>query len=137
MNIVETLWKVIKEKNAKLLIVDSITGNFRKDYTGRGELATRQQNLNVHLRTLQRVAEVFNLAIYITNQVMSRPDILFGDPTRPIGGHVLGHFSTHRVYLRKSKGNTRIARMIDSPNLPEGECVFMITPEGIKDPKEK
>jgi len=137
MNLVETLWKIIKEKNAKLLIVDSITGNFRKDYIGRGELATRQQNLNVHLRTLQRVAEVFNLAIYITNQVMSRPDILFGDPTRPIGGHILGHFSTHRVYLRKSKGITRIARMIDSPNLPEGECVFTITPEGIKDPKEK
>jgi len=133
----EGAWKLIKEKNVNLLIVDSVTSNFRAEYSGRGELATRQQNLNVHLRTLQRLAEVFNIAIYITNQVMSRPDILFGDPTVPIGGHILGHFSTHRLYLRKSKADTRIARVIDSPSLPEGETVFRITPEGIKDPEEK
>jgi DNA repair protein RadA len=136
-SLAEGAWKLIKEKNVKLLIVDSVTSNFRAEYYGRGELATRQQNLNIHLRTLQKLAEVFNVAVYITNQVMSRPDILFGDPTVPIGGHILGHFSTHRLYLRKSKGDTRIARMVDSPNLPEGEIIFRITPEGIKDPEEK
>jgi len=133
----EKVGEMIKEKNVKLVIVDSVTSNFRADYLGRGTLAERQQKLNRHLHTLQRLADVYNVAVYITNQVMARPDILFGDPTAPIGGHILGHFSTHRVYVRKSKANRRIARVIDSPNLPEAETVFLITPEGIKDPEEE
>ncbi|MEM5778023.1 MAG: DNA repair and recombination protein RadA [Candidatus Aenigmatarchaeota archaeon] len=137
MVLAEKAGELIKEKNVKLLIVDSVTSNFRADFLGRGELATRQQKLNRHLHTLQRLADVYNIAVYITNQVMARPDILFGDPTAPIGGHVLGHFSTHRLYLRKSKADTRIARVVDSPNLAEGETVFRITPEGIRDPEEK
>ena len=133
----EKIGEMIKEKNVKLVIVDSVTSNFRADYIGRGTLADRQQKLNRHLHTLQRLSDVYNVAVYITNQVMARPDILFGDPTVPIGGHILGHFSTHRVYVRKSKANRRIARVIDSPNLPEAETVFLITPEGIKDPEEE
>jgi DNA repair protein RadA len=137
MLLAEKANELIKERDVKLLIVDSVTSNFRADFTGRGELALRQQKLNRHLHTLQRLADVHNIAVYITNQVMARPDILFGDPTTPIGGHILGHFSTHRLYLRKSRGNTRIARIVDSPSLPEGETVFLITPEGIRDPKGK
>lgn len=137
MLLVEKAGEFIKEKNIKLIIVDSITALFRVDFSGRGELAARQQKLNRHLHTLQRLADVYNIAIYMTNQVMSRPDILYGDPTAPIGGHIMGHFSTYRIYVRKSKGETRIGRMIDSPNLPEGECVFCIKPAGIRDPDEK
>jgi len=137
MVLADSLGELIKEKNVKLVIIDSVTSNFRADYSGRGELATRQQRLNRHLHTLQKLTDVFNVAVYITNQVMSRPDILYGDPTRPIGGHILGHFSTHRIYVRKSKGNTRIARMVDSPNLPESETVFKINESGILDPEEK
>jgi DNA repair protein RadA len=133
----ERAGELIKENNIKLLVVDSVTSLFRSDYLGRGELAPRQQKLNRHLHTLQRLSEVYNLAVYVTNQVMARPDILFGDPTVPIGGHVLAHQAGTRLYLRKSKGDTRIARMVDSPNLPEGEIVFRITTEGIKDPEEK
>ena len=133
----EKIGEMIKEKNVKLVIVDSVTSNFRADFIGRGTLADRQQKLNRHLHSLQRLSDVYNVAIYITNQVMARPDILFGDPTVPIGGHILGHFSTHRVYVRKSKANTRIARVIDSPNLPEAETVFLITTDGIKDPEEE
>jgi DNA repair protein RadA len=137
MIMADKIGEMVKDKNIKLVIVDSVTSNFRADFSGRGELAARQQKLNRHLHTLQRLADVYNVAVYITNQVMARPNILFGDPTAPIGGHVLGHFSTHRLYVRKSKGNTRIARMIDSPNLPAGEAVFIISPEGIRDPEEK
>jgi DNA repair protein RadA len=136
MVLTEKLGEMIKEKGIKLVVVDSVTSNFRADFVGRGTLADRQQHLNRHLHTLQRLADVYDVAIYITNQVMARPDVLFGDPTTPIGGHILGHFSTHRVYVRKSKANRRIARVIDSPNLAEGEAVFLITPEGIKDPEE-
>ncbi|MFQ6020410.1 MAG: DNA repair and recombination protein RadA [Candidatus Aenigmatarchaeota archaeon] len=135
--LVEKAGDIIREKNVKLLVIDSVTSLFRADYLGRGTLATRQQKLNRHLHTLQRLGDVYNIAVYITNQVMARPDILFGDPTAPIGGHIIGHFSTYRIYVRKSKGDTRIARMIDSPNLPEGECVFSIKPEGIRDPNGK
>jgi len=121
------------EKNAKLLVVDSVTSHFRAEYTGRGTLAARQQKLNKHLHHLQRGAEVNNMAVYITNQVMARPDAFFGDPTTPVGGHVLAHVPQTRCYLRKSKGERRICRLVDSPNLPEGEAVFTITKEGIQD----
>lgn len=124
---------VIKTQNVKLLIVDSLMSHFRSDYTGRGELAPRQQKLNRHLHSLQKIADVNNIAVYVTNQVMARPDILFGDPTAAIGGHVLGHASTFRMYLRKSKQNKRIARLIDSPSLPEGEAIFTVTEKGIED----
>ena len=124
---------ILKQGKVKVIIVDSVTSAFRADYTGRGTLANRQQKLNRHLHHLQKLADIYNLAIYLTNQVMSRPDILFGDPTAPIGGHILGHQATFRVYLRKSKGEKRIARLIDSPCLPEGETVFRVLPEGIRD----
>ncbi|MFX0117373.1 MAG: DNA repair and recombination protein RadA, partial [Candidatus Hodarchaeota archaeon] len=75
-----------------------------------------------------------NVAVFITNQVMSRPDVYFGDPTQPVGGHILAHVPQTRLYLRRSKGNRRICRLIDSPHMPEGEAVFLITREGIKDP---
>jgi DNA repair protein RadA len=80
-----------------------------------------------------RFGDVNNAAIVVTNQVQSKPDAFFGDPTRPIGGHIVGHTATFRLYLRKSKGEKRIARLVDSPNLPEGEAIFSVTTEGLKD----
>jgi DNA repair protein RadA len=117
----------------RLIVVDSLTAHFRAEYLGRGELAPRQQLLNKHLHELLRFADTYNAAVLATNQVSSRPDILFGDPTRPIGGNIVAHAATYRVYLRKSKPPKRIARLIDSPNLPEGEAVFSVTGEGVRD----
>jgi DNA repair protein RadA len=125
--------ELIKENNVKLIIIDSMMSHFRSDYTGRGELQPRQSKLNRHLHALQKMADVYNVAVYITNQVMARPDMMFGDPTIHIGGHIIGHASTYRIYLRKSKQSTRIARLIDSPNLPEAESVFKLTENGIED----
>ncbi len=133
MLLAEKAEEIIKEKNVGLIVVDSLTSHFRSDYSGRGMLSDRQQKLNRHMHTLQRISDIHNLAIIVTNQVMSRPDFFFGDPTAPIGGHIVGHCSTFRVYLRKSKGGKRIARLIDSPNLPEGEAIFTVTKEGIRD----
>ena len=79
------------------------------------------------------LADKYKLAVYITNQVMDNPGILFGDPTTPIGGNILAHAATTRLYLKKSKEEKRIVRLVDSPNMPEGECVIKITPNGIKD----
>ena len=133
MFLIEKAGETISEKKIKLLIIDSLTSHFRADYTGRGELAPRQQKLNRLLHNLQRLADSQNVAVFVTNQVLANPAILFGDPTMPIGGHVLAHQATYRVYLRKSSGEKRIARMMDSPNLPPGECVFKITPDGVRD----
>ncbi|HPO88220.1 DNA repair and recombination protein RadA [Methanothrix sp.] len=121
------------EHPVRLLIVDSVTAHFRAEYVGRGTLADRQQKLNKHLHDLMRFADLNNALILVTNQVMAKPDTFFGDPTKPVGGHVLGHTATFRVYLRKSKGDKRIARLVDSPNLPDGEAVFSVTMEGLRD----
>ncbi|MFW9993535.1 MAG: DNA repair and recombination protein RadA [Candidatus Odinarchaeota archaeon] len=119
--------------NIKLIVIDSLTSHFRAEYTGRGELASRQQKLNRHIHRLLRTAEVCDLAVVVTNQVSTKPDTFFEDPTVPIGGHIVGHTTHLRLYLRKGKANSRIARVYDSPNLPEREAVFTITEEGIGD----
>ena len=131
--LVEKAMDLAKEMKVRLLIVDSLTSHFRAEYVGRGALAERQQVLNRHMHDLLNFATLNNAAIVVTNQVAAKPDAFFGDPTRPIGGHIVGHTATFRVYLRKGKAGKRIARLIDSPNLPEGEAVFMVTEDGIKD----
>ncbi|MEM3453275.1 MAG: DNA repair and recombination protein RadA [Candidatus Hadarchaeum sp.] len=131
--IAEKAEEVVERENIRLIVVDSVTAQFRAEFTGRETLALRQQKLNRHLMTLHRIADLHDLAVFVTNQVQARPDIFFGDPTKPIGGHILAHSATTRIYLRKSKEQRRIARIFDSPNLPEREAVFRITEQGIKD----
>lgn len=135
MAIVDELFDLVKKDNVKLVIVDSVTSHFRAEFPGRENLAMRQQLLNRHLHQLMRLAEIYNVAVVITNQVMARPDVFYGDPTQAVGGHVLGHAPGIRVYLKKSRGNRRIARVVDAPHLPEGETVFAITEWGIRDPE--
>ena len=119
--------------NVKLLIVDSLTAHFRAEFVGRGTLAERQQKINKHMHTLQKIADMYNVCVYVTNQVMAKPDAFFGDPTQAIGGHIVGHASTFRIYLRKGRKGSRVAKLIDSPNLPETECNFSVESEGLKD----
>ena len=133
MLLVEKATEMAQEKKVKLMIVDSLTSHFRAEYVGRGTLAERQQKLNRHMHDLLNFATLNNAVIAVTNQVAAKPDAFFGDPTRPIGGHIVGHTATFRVYLRKGKAGKRIARLIDSPNLPEGEAVFMVSENGVTD----
>ncbi len=136
MAIVDELFTLVPKENVKLVIIDSVTSHFRAEYPGRENLATRQQKLNKHLHQLVRLAEAYNIAVVVTNQVMARPDVFYGDPTQAVGGHVLAHTPGVRVQLRKAKGNRRIAKIVDAPHLPEGEAVFVIVDEGIRDPEE-
>ncbi|MFB6283369.1 MAG: DNA repair and recombination protein RadA [Halobacteria archaeon] len=115
-----------------LLCVDSLTAHFRAEYVGRGELANRQQKLNKHMHDILRVADLHNAAAVVTNQVQSNPDNMFGDPTKPVGGNILGHTSTFRIYIRKSKKDKRIIKLVDAPNLPDGESVLRIKEAGLK-----
>lgn len=125
--------EIVEEEDVRLLVVDTLTGLFRAEYVGRESLVERQQKLGQHLLTLHRIADLKNVAVLVTNQVQANLDALVGESTQPIGGHVLGHSATNRIYLRKSRGPRRVARVVDSPELPEGEAVFRITEGGIRD----
>jgi DNA repair protein RadA len=133
MLLAERAAEICRDFPIRLIVVDSLTAHFRAEFVGRGTLADRQQKLNRHMHDLQRLAGINNAACVVTNQVSAKPDAFFGDPTRPIGGHIVGHTSTFRIYLRKSKGGKRICRLVDSPHLPEGEAVVNVTEDGIRD----
>jgi len=126
--------KVIQENKVKLIIVDSLTAHFRSEYLGREMLAERQQKLNSHLHRLVRLSRAFNACAVVTNQVMSRPDQFFAMAVEAVGGHIVSHTSHTRIFLRRTaSGPVRICRLISSPYLPEGERIFKIPEEGIKD----
>lgn len=132
--LLEKVGEMIKKgEPIKLVIIDSLTAHFRAEFSGRGQLADRQQKLNRYLHDLMKLAETYNLAVYVTNQVMANPAQMFGDPTTAIGGNIVGHASTFRIYLRRGKKGSRVAKLIDSPNLPENEAIFFVSEKGLGD----
>jgi DNA repair protein RadA len=136
--LVDNADEIVKDNNIRLIIVDSLVSHFRSEYLGREMLAERQQKLNKHMHKLIRLARAFNAVAIVTNQVMAKPDVFFGEAVYPVGGHIVAHTSHTRVYLRKSaRGPVRIARLVSSPYLPEGEAIFKITENGIEDATEE
>ncbi len=134
MLLLEKVQEMIKNgEPIKLMIIDSLTAHFRAEFAGRGQLADRQQKLNRYMHDLMKLAETHNLAVYVTNQVMANPAQMFGDPTTAIGGNIVGHASTYRMYLRRGKQGSRVAKLIDSPNLPDNEAVYFVTDAGVVD----
>ncbi|XP_057290452.1 DNA repair protein RAD51 homolog A-like [Hydractinia symbiolongicarpus] len=130
---------MMSESRYALVIVDSATALYRTDYSGRGELSARQMHLARFLRTLLRLADEYGVAVVMTNQVVAQVDgasMFQSDPKKPIGGHIMAHASTTRLYLRKGRGETRICKIYDSPCLPEAEAMFAINPDGIGDSKD-
>jgi DNA repair protein RadA len=137
--IIQNLGKSIQEYKARLVIVDSIISLHRAEFTGRGTLADRQQRLNIMLHKLIRLAEIYNIAIVVTNQVQSQPDNFLGgsgDALRATGGNIMGHASTYRILLRKA-GRDRIAIMLDSPWHAYDQTRFTISERGVQDVEEK
>lgn len=135
MLLAEKVESLISEqsKNVRLVVVDSLTSHFRAEFIGRGTLAERQQKLNRHMHQLSKIGSSYNICVYVTNQVMAKPDQFFGDPTTSIGGHIVGHASTFRIYLRKGRKGSRVAKLIDAPNLADGEVCFEVTTDGLRD----
>ncbi len=136
--IVEEMGSIIEgdegQDKAKLLIVDSIMSNLRLEYAGRANLSDRQVALSPHIKHLSRTAEIYNIAVLITNQVLKDPSAgSYSDPTKPVGGMPLAHTSTHRIYLKKSgtKGKI-IAILVDSPNNAKTEGILMLSRKGIE-----
>ena len=135
MLLVEKIGDLIANEQlpVKLVVIDSLMSHFRSDFPGRGMLADRQQKLNRHIHDMIKLAHKYDVAVYVTNQVMAKPDVFFGDPTIAVGGHVVSHGTTYRIYVRKGKKGTRVAKMVDSPMHPEAEAIFQITEQGIRD----
>ncbi len=124
------------DNNCSLLIIDSAMSLYRTDYAGRGELSARQVHLGRFLRMLMRLADEYRVAVVITNQVFAQVDgacaMFASDTKKPVGGHIMAHASTTRLYLRE----TRICKIYDSPSLPESEAMFAISEKGIIDAEE-
>ena len=126
--------EIIKKNNIKLIVIDSLTSHFRSEYLGREMLAERQQKLNKHMHRLARLARAFNAIAVVTNQVLAKPDQFFTIAVEAVGGHIVAHTSHTRVFIRRTtSGPVRIARLVSSPYLPEGERLFKITENGIED----
>jgi len=135
MGTINALSDVLLEKKPRLVIIDGSIGQFREEYLGRGTLADRQNQIARLMTHLKNISFYFKCTVLYTNQVMSDPSIMFGDPTKPIGGNVVGHAATYRIYFKKS-GRKHIARMVDSPEHPQGDAPFALDAKGISDVKE-
>ena len=134
LQIVNEADSLLKTENVRLIIIDSIASHFRSEYHGKEQLIERQQKIMAHAEKLQKYADSYDLAIITTNQVLASIDnYLAGKVAEPALGYAWGHRPQTRIWLRKQKGNVRIARIIDSPELPEKEATFYITDEGITD----
>jgi meiotic recombination protein DMC1 len=139
MQILTPLVAKMVEEKFSLIIVDSIMALFRVDFSGRGELAERQQKLGKLMAQLTKIAEQFNVAIFITNQVTADPgggSTFMADPKKPVGGHILAHASTTRLYLRKGRAEQRICKIFDSPSVPEADAIYSLSDGGIIDAKD-
>lgn len=134
--LVKQLYSLCPEKNVKLIIVDSILGHLRAEYIGRGTLAARQDQLKDILQHLLKVALSTKTTVVYTNQILSDPGQMYGNPDRPAGGNIMEHAAGTRLFLRKGRQDTRIAKLIDSLSLPEGEAPFVIDEYGIRDTEE-
>ena len=133
--IIQEAGSVIEDNHVKLILVDSAVAHYRAEFLGRATLSERQQRLNKFMHILVRIAETYDLAVLVTNQIQASPDAYFGDAVRPTGGNVVAHTSTYRIYLKRS-GKNRIARMVDSPYHAEREIVFTLSERGISDVTE-
>lgn len=133
-NIHDILALLEKDNTIKLLIVDSIISHYRSEYVGRESLPSRQHHLYKSLRMLANIAETYDIAAVITNQIQSFPD--WSDSVynmNSTGGNVIAHASKYRVQFVRNHIFHGRAKMVNSPCNPPTEEKFMISELGICD----
>ena len=132
---------MMAEARFALIIVDSATSLYRSEFNGRGELSVRQVHLGRFLRQLQRLAEEFGVAIVVTNQVVAANldgagGMFAGPSVKAIGGNIMAHGTTTRLWFKKGRGENRMVKIISSPCLAERDAQFAIGPDGVNDCNE-
>lgn len=127
---INALSKTLLEKKPALVVLDGAIGQFREEYLGRGTLADRQMQIARLMTHIKNISFYFRCPVVFTNQVQSDPAMMFGDPIKPIGGNVVAHASTYRMYFKKS-GKKRMARMVDSPEHAQADAEYMLTDKGL------
>ncbi|MBC8430143.1 MAG: DNA repair and recombination protein RadA [Pelagibacteraceae bacterium] len=132
---VDSLSEMMLELKPRIVVLDGAIGQFREEYLGRGTLAERQNQIARLMTHIKNISFYFRTSVVFTNQVQSDPSVMFGDPIKPIGGNIVGHASTYRVYFKKS-GKKRIARMIDSPEHEQKDASYILTIKGIDNLEE-
>jgi len=130
---VKSAKKLCSQEDIGLVVVDSIIGPFRAEYSGRGELTERQDKLGDVILALRELVRTHDVAVVYTNQVYDDPGEMFGDATKPAGGNVLSHNSSLRVYLQDRSSKGWAAKLTDSPGLPQREVRFNIDETGVTD----
>lgn len=135
MGTVNALSELLMEKKPRLVILDGAIGQFREEYLGRGTLAERQMQIARLMTHVKNISYYFKCTVIFTNQVMSDPSVMFGDPIKPIGGNVVAHASGYRLYFKKP-GKKHIARMVDSPEHAQADAEFILNDKGVVDLEE-
>ena len=130
LGVINGLSETLMTKKPKLVILDGAIGQFREEYLGRGTLAERQMQIARLMTHIKNISFYFRCPVVFTNQVQSDPAMMFGDPIKPIGGNVVAHASTYRVYFKKS-GKKRVARMVDSPEHAQADAEYILTDKGL------
>lgn len=136
MGTVNALSDLLIEKKPRLVVLDGAIGQFREEYLGRGTLAERQMQIARLMTHVKNISYYFKCTVIFTNQVMSDPSVMFGDPIKPIGGNVVAHASGYRLYFKKP-GKKHIARMVDSPEHAQADAEFILNDKGVADLEEK
>jgi DNA repair protein RadA len=129
--------QLCKERGVRLIILDSLMALMRAEFVGIGMLARRQSVLNNMIHALSRIAETYNCAVLLTNQVATKMLGMFSADDA-IGGNIVAHGCHFRIMF-KTKGfssNSSLKRraiIVDAPDLPPEEAEFFITSVGIAD----
>ncbi|MGA9843527.1 MAG: DNA repair and recombination protein RadA [Nitrososphaeraceae archaeon] len=132
--IIENIQSLINNyKNTRLLVIDSIVGNYRAEYQGTHMLSKRQQKLYHFMCKLSSIAQNNEIAAVVTNQVNSRGHHLYED--NPAGGSIMAHAATYRIHLRRlhSSPIKIAARIVKSSYHPENEAYFILSEKGLED----
>lgn len=134
--IIENIQSLIDSyKNIRLLVIDSVIGNYRAEYRGAYMLSKRQQKLYHFMHKLSSIAQSNGIAVVVTNQVNSTGHRSCGD--NPAGGSIMTHAATYRIHLRRLHSNPIkiAARIVKSSYHPENEAYFILGWKGVEDDK--